>query len=133
MDAERNAIARNCLTASYEATMDFPSIVGTLIKAGFEGYLVDYRKNTTTYYLADGDSVELENVGAHSSVAAAFEADVVADNVRQAQTNAPGYTYKGFCENVTAAGCAGYLVSFSGKRVVYYGRTAETHVEHFPK
>jgi len=33
---------------------------------------------------------------------------------------------------VKAAGCAGYLVSFLGRRVVYYGRSAETHVEHFP-
>mgnify|MGYP000402610447 CR=1 FL=1 len=32
-----------------------------------------------------------------------------------------------------AAGCAGYMVSFLGKRVVYFGRTAEVHVEHFPK
>lgn len=32
-----------------------------------------------------------------------------------------------------AAGCAGYLVSFLGRRVVYFGRTAEIHIEEFPK
>jgi hypothetical protein len=32
-----------------------------------------------------------------------------------------------------AAGCAGYIVSFLGKQALYYGRTAETHVEHFPQ
>jgi hypothetical protein len=26
----------------------------------------------------------------------------------------------------------GYLVFFSGRRVLYFDRTAETHVEHFP-
>ena len=31
-----------------------------------------------------------------------------------------------------AAGCAGYLVSFPGRRVLYWGRTAHTHVEMFP-
>ena len=31
-----------------------------------------------------------------------------------------------------AAGCAGYIVSFLGRRVLYIGRTAETHVELFP-
>lgn len=31
-----------------------------------------------------------------------------------------------------AAGCAGYLVSLPGRRVVYYGRTGETHVELIP-
>jgi hypothetical protein len=34
---------------------------------------------------------------------------------------------------VMAAGCAGYQVSFTGRRAVYYGTTAEVHVEHFPQ
>ena len=45
----------------------------------------------------------------------------------------PGYTDAGFCAKVMAAGCAGYIVSFSGRRAVYFGRTAETHVEYFPQ
>jgi len=31
-----------------------------------------------------------------------------------------------------AAGRARYIVSFSGRRALYIGRTTETHVEHFP-
>jgi hypothetical protein len=42
------------------------------------------------------------------------------------------YTYVAFCEQAMAAGCAGYIVSFLGPRVIYFDRTAETHVEHFP-
>jgi uncharacterized protein YbcV (DUF1398 family) len=42
-------------------------------------------------------------------------------------------TYKAFCERVTAAGCVGYLVWMVGRRVVYYGRTCDNHVEWFPK
>lgn len=38
-----------------------------------------------------------------------------------------------FCERLKAAACAGYLVSFLSRRVVYYGRYAETHVELFPQ
>ena len=57
-------------------------------------------------------------------------AEYVSDPV--AQTLAPGYTYKGFCAKARAAGCAGYIVSFTGRRAVYFGRTAEIHVEHFP-
>jgi uncharacterized protein YbcV (DUF1398 family) len=53
--------------------------------------------------------------------------------VRWAQANGPDYSYAAFCEKARAAGCAGYLVSFPGRRVVYYGRTAETHVELFPQ
>lgn len=132
MDATLTATAQRCLSASYEGTLDFPNIVRTLIEAGFEGYDVDYRRGTATYFLPDGDSVELAMPKTERTVAAEFEADVIAQAVREAQTKAPGYTYPGFCAKVKAAGCAGYMVSFLGRRVVYFGRTAETHVEHFP-
>ena len=133
MDAQTRTIAENCLKASYDGTMAFPDIVGTLIRAGFESYAVDYRRNTTTYYLADGDSVVIENSKTSGSVAPAFNAAGVESAVRDAQANQPGYTYRGFCERVKGHGCAGYIVSFPGRRVVYFGRTAETHVEHFPQ
>lgn len=133
MDAQRRRIAENCLRASHYGTMAFPAIVGTLIDAGFESYSVDYRRNTTTYYLPDGDSVVLDNGLSEGPVAAAFDATGVEAAVRWAQANAPGYSYQGFSESVKAHGCAGYMVSFTGRRVVYFGRTAEMHVEHFPR
>lgn len=133
MDAARTEVAQACLSASYEGTMDFPVIVRSLIDAGFEGYSVDYRRSTITYYLPGGDSVELAAPKTEPPVAAEFRPDIVERAVRAAQAKAPGYTYRGFCEQVKAAGCAGYLVSFLGKRVVYFGRTAETHVELFPQ
>jgi uncharacterized protein YbcV (DUF1398 family) len=77
--------------------------------------------------------VQLALPRSDTPVAAEFHANDVERAVREAQNKAPGYTYAGFCEKVKAAGCAGYLVSFLGKRVVYFGRTAETHVEHFPQ
>jgi uncharacterized protein YbcV (DUF1398 family) len=58
---------------------------------------------------------------------------VIKDAIREAQALVPAYTYKGFCDKIKRAGCAGYLVSFLGRRVLYFGRTAETHVEHFPQ
>lgn len=131
MDAQRKAIAQTCLNASYEATMEFPMVIRTLMEAGFEGYLVDYRKGVTTYYLPDGDSVDLANRDTEGSVAAVFKADIVEANVRKSQAGA--HTYRDFCANVKAAGCAGYVVSFLGRRVMYFGRTAETHVELFPQ
>jgi uncharacterized protein YbcV (DUF1398 family) len=134
VDVRSKTIAEDCLKASHDATMAFPEIVRTLIEAGFEGYTVDYRRGTTTYYLPDGDSVMLGNdLGAEAvAVAAAFDADGVEAAVRRAQANAPGYSYKEFSRSAKASGCAGYIVSFAGRRVVYFGRTAETHVEHFP-
>ena len=66
------------------------------------------------------------------SVASAFNVAEIERLVRWAQASSPDYSYVTFSEKVKAAGCAGYLVSFLGRRVVYFGRTAETHVEHFP-
>jgi uncharacterized protein YbcV (DUF1398 family) len=133
MDAERIAVANICLKAAHDGALSFPDIVGKLIAAGFEGYIVDYRGMTQTYYLPDGDSVTLDLAPAIGSVAAAFDGGEMERLVRWAQANPADYSYVAFSEKARNAGCAGYLVSFSGRRVVYFGRTAETHVEHFPK
>lgn len=132
MDAERVAIARHCLDAAHDGSLSFPQIIGELTAAGFEGYIVDYRCNSQSYYLPDGDSAALSMPISVGPIAESFDAAAVSALVRWAQANGSDYSYKAFCEGVKAAGCAGYLVSFLGRRVVYFGRTAETHVEHFP-
>ncbi len=133
MDAQRISTAEACLAAAHDGSLDFPTIVGRLMGAGFEGYTVDYRRGTSTYYLPDGDSVELRNHVQTGAVAESFAIPVVQAAILEAQTLAPGYTYPGFCRKVAAAGCAGYIVSFLGRRAVYFGRNAEMHVEHFPQ
>ncbi len=133
MDPRLTDVAQSCLSAAYDGSLDFPSIVGALIGAGFEGYTVDYRRHTNTYYLPNGQSVELAPPPPGGGGAPSVVPHAVAAAIREAQTQAPGYTYAGFCEKVMAAGCAGYMVSFLGRRVVYFGRSAELHVEHFPQ
>lgn len=132
MKAEQIAIAETCLTAAHDGSLGFPEIVGRLIDAGFEGYTVDYRRNSQTFYLPSGDSVVLEKHPSDGAVAVAFDADRIAELVRWAQANPADYSYASFCEKAKAAGCAGYVVSFSGRRVVYLGRTADLLVEPFP-
>lgn len=133
MDAERTVIAEDCLKAAHNGSLSFPEIIGTLLEVGFEGYSVDYRRNSQTYYLPDGYTIDLALPYPVESVAAAFDKAGVAALVRWAQVNDSEYNYSAFSEKAKAAGCAGYIVSFPGHRVVYYGRTAETHVELFQK
>jgi len=133
MDAERIAVANACLDAAHDGSLSFPEIVGKLVNSGFEGYAVDYRRNSQAYFLPNGDNVELEMPDHPGQVAATFDSAGVERLVRWAQANGPDYSYASFCEKVKGAGCAGYLVSFLGRRVVYYGRTAEIHVELFPQ
>lgn len=132
MTADQIATAEFCLQAAYSGSLGFPEIVGRLIEAGFESYAVDYRRNTQTFYLPDGESVVLDMPQPAGPVAKGFDARRLADLVLWAQSNAADYSFAGFSTLAKQAGCAGYIVSFLGRRVVYLGRTAETHVEHFP-
>lgn len=131
MEKDWKDIARKAATGAAKGSMDFGQIVGMLMQAGFDGYLVDFRTSTKTFYLQDGRSCQVE-FDLVDPVAERFQANLVREAIHEAQTKAPGYTYQGFCAKSAAAGCAGYLVSFPGKRVLYFGRTGETHVEHFP-
>jgi uncharacterized protein YbcV (DUF1398 family) len=124
--------AQTCLAAAESDTMAFPQIVGALTAAGFESYAIDFRRATATYYLPDGESVELPTHRVRATVAPDFDPALMQGAIREAQQQVAGYTYKGFCEKAASAGCAGYIVSFSGRRALYIGRGAETHVERFP-
>ena len=103
--------------------MTFPQIVGALMQEGFESYSIDFRRAKAIYYRPDGDSVELATHRLDVPVAEAFDAAAIQAAIREAQQLVPGYTYEGFCRKVMDAGCAGYIVSFSGRRAVYFGRT----------
>jgi uncharacterized protein YbcV (DUF1398 family) len=132
MNDRQRSVAKTCLEGAEGNTLAFPQIVGTLMQQGFEGYAIDFRRAMATYYLLDGDSVELPAHKIDVPIAATFNAVGVQAAIKEAQQLVPGYTYKGFCKQVAVAGCAGYIVSLSGRRALYVGRTAETHVEHFP-
>lgn len=132
MNEYQKAIARTCLAGAEGDSMTFPQIVGMLMEAGFEGYAIDYRRASATYYLPGGESIELATHAVSSPVAPSFDTVLMQAAIREAQQQVPGYTYRGFCEKAVSAGCASYFVSFSGRRALYIGRTAEIHVEHFP-
>lgn len=133
MEARFVQIAEKCLRGAEDHTMTFPQIVGELMQEGFESYAIDYRRAKAIYYRPDGESVELATHRLDVPIAEVFDMAAIKAAIREAQQLAPGYTYKGFSRKIMNAGCAGYVVSFTGRRAVYFGRTAETLVEHFPK
>ena len=132
MTENQKAVAHACLEGAEGGTMTFPQIVGRLMEAGFESYAIDFRRATATYYLPDRASIELPAQQVDAPIAPALDTARMQAAIREAQQQVPGYTYRSFCEKAALAGCAGYIVSFSGRRALYVGRTAETHVEHFP-
>jgi uncharacterized protein YbcV (DUF1398 family) len=133
MDSRLSEIAERCLRGAESGGMSFPDIVGELLQAGFESYAIDFRRATATYYLPDGESVVVPTHRHRAPIAATLNVAALQAAIGEAQQAAPDYTYSGFCEKVMAGGCSGYVVSFSGRRAVYFGRTAETHTERFPQ
>jgi uncharacterized protein YbcV (DUF1398 family) len=130
MNAHVREIVRECTVGSDEERMTFPEVVMKLTEAGVERYHADLIRAEKTYYMPDGDSETVAAAAVTTRPAPVFSAADVDTAVRAIQAQA--ITYKEFCERIAAAGCVGYFVSLPGRRAVYYGRTAETHVEHFP-
>jgi len=130
METSVRTIVDECSKGSEDGSLTFPQVLAKLVEAGIEGYYADLRRSTKTYYTTRGGALEVAAAVVAAPVADAFDAGRIEAAVRQSQAGA--HTYRAFCEKVMAAGCAGYLVSLPGRRAVYFGRTAETHVEHFP-
>lgn len=68
----------------------------------------------------------LDNRPSGIPVAPDFHAASVVAQTKWAQANQPDYSYAVFCRKVKAAGCAGYIAFFPGRRFLLYaaGRDA---------
>lgn len=110
--------------------ISFPDVVRRMMENGIERYHADLPRGDRVFYLPDGRSLLVAGRPEHTPVAANFSAEGVEQAVRAVQAGT--IRYRAFCQQIAAAGCAGYLVTTSGRRAVYYGRTGETHVELFP-
>lgn len=130
--AQLQQTAATCIAGATSGAMSFPDVVRSLSDAGFEGYQIDLRTGTATYYTPAGEAWTLRGDQPPAAPAPRFDTPAVVEAIREAQRGDAGYTYAGFCEKIAAAGCVGYLVSFPGRRALYIGRTGETHTEHFP-
>jgi len=130
MPAKAIAAAQECTKASDEARTTFPEVVRILMEAGIERYRADLSRGEKTYYTPDGASLAVQTAPLALTTANKFDAEAVTAAIRASQ--AGQITYREFCNRIAAAGCVDYIVSFPGRRAVYFGRTGENHVEHFP-
>lgn len=124
------AVMKDCKEQSLAGTMTFPDVVARLRGAGVERYHVDYSRDEITYYFPCGGSHVLPMGLPRDPIAVEFDAAAVAAAVRGAQLGE--LVYPEFSRNVMAAGCVGYFAQLAGRRVLYFGRDGESHVEHFP-
>lgn len=130
MDTATRDVMIEASRASDEGNQSFGEIVRQLGRAGVERYHQDFLRSERTYYLPNGESEVVRNDTVDAAPAQGFSAQGVEAAVRMAQAGA--IQYKQFCRQAMEAGCVGYHVSLAGKRVIYYGRAGDMHVEHFP-
>lgn len=131
MNAEFGCIVEQCTADSDASRISFGAVVGKLMAAGVERYHADLIRSEKTYFLPSGESRVIPNDAIVRVPATEFSGPSVEAAVRAIQHGE--INYKTFCERVMEAGCVGYHVSIAGRRVVYYGRTGDSHVELFPK
>lgn len=125
----RTDVMEEALRASQAGELVFPEVVRRLVEAGVESYFTDFVRGVTTFYGSEGGTHTVVK-GAGGGVGEFSSAGVVAA-IRAAQ--ADEIRFPEFVERAMAAGVAGYWAFLAGRKVVYFGRKGEMHVEEFPR
>lgn len=117
--------------ATQQGKLTFPQVVKGLLEAGVESYRVDFATMQKTHFLADGSTHTVPMILDPEPISGEFsDADLVAA-IRGAQADT--VRYPEFVKRSTAAGVICYWAFLTGKRVIYFGRKGEEHIEEFPK
>ena len=126
-----NKVIHELALATEQGKMTFPQVVKGLLEVGVESYFVDFATKQKTHYLSDGTAHIEPMILEPGGISEEFsDANLVAA-IRGAQSDT--VRYPEFVERSTAAGVIGYWAFLTGKKVIYFGRKGEQHVEEFPK
>jgi len=130
MHEDQATTAHEVARLSADGLIHFGQVVERLLAAGFERYHADYSRGELTYYTPEGDSCVVDMPHDSQRIAPEFQPALVAAAVQQSQRGE--IMYPEFTRQALAAGCVGYFVQLTGRRVQYFGRTGDMHVEWFP-
>jgi uncharacterized protein YbcV (DUF1398 family) len=111
--------------------LTFPQVVKGLLEVGVESYFVDFAAKQKTHYLSDGTTHTVPMILEPGPIAAEFDSAALVTAIRGAQADT--VRYPEFVKRSTAAGVIGYWEFLTGKKVIYFGRKGEQHIEEFPK
>jgi uncharacterized protein YbcV (DUF1398 family) len=109
----------------------FPEVVRRLLEAGVESYFCDLATGQETFYMSDGKTHVEKMTLPLAPVAGEFSSSEVVAAIRGAQTDT--IRYPEFMRRSAAAGVIAYWAFLTGKKVIYFGRKGEFHVEEFPR
>ena len=92
---------------------------------------MDFAAKQKIHYLTDGSTYTVPMILEPGSIAAEFSGADLLTAIRGAQADT--VRYPEFVKRSTAAGVIGYWAFLTGKRVIFFGRKGEQHIEEFPK
>ncbi len=125
-----NAI-HEVMAQSQSGQLIFPEVVRRLLEAGVESYFIDFAKGEETFYLLDGTTHDERMMLPLNAINEEFSSSGIVSAIRAAQADT--IRYPEFVSRATAAGVIGYWAFLTGKKVMYFGRKGEVHVEEFPR
>jgi uncharacterized protein YbcV (DUF1398 family) len=126
----RTSIIHDVLSESQAGKLIFPEVVRRLLEAGVESYFCDLAAGKESFYLSDGTTHEETMTLAKGAIAQEFSSSGIIAAIRGAQTD--NIRYPEFVRQATQAGVIAYWAFLTGKKVIYFGRKGEMHVEEFP-
>jgi uncharacterized protein YbcV (DUF1398 family) len=118
------------LSESQAGKLIFPEVVRRLLELGVESYFCDLAREEETFYAPDGETYVEQMFLPMAQVAEKFSSSAVIAAVREAQADT--IRYPEFMKRSAAAGVIAYWAFLKGKKVIYFGRMGEFHVEDFP-
>ena len=128
--ATKIAGIREILAESHAGKLIFPQVVERLLTAGVTSYFVDTLRSEDVVYLADDRTFTEKMHLPLDPVAEEFSKSGIVAAIRAAQRDE--IRYPEFMRLASAAGVVGYWAFLTGKKVIYFGRKGEFHVEEFP-
>lgn len=124
-------VIHEVLAESQAGKLIFPEVVRRLLEAGVESYFCDLASGQETFYMIDGKThVEKMNLPV-VPIAEEFSPTGVVAAIRGAQSDT--IRYPEFMRRSAAAGVIGYWAFLRGRKVIYFGRKGEFHIEEFPR
>jgi uncharacterized protein YbcV (DUF1398 family) len=122
---------KECSRMSF-LNIPFPEVVKKLLQAGVERYICDLVGFHVYYFGIDDQSYTIDfTLKNHPKVASNFTAKIITDSVIKIQQGQIGY--EEFLHRIMIGGCSHYEAFLCGKKVIYFGRLGDNHIEYFPK
>lgn len=123
-------VLRDCLADALAGRTTFPETVGKMVATGVERYNADLTRLETMHYGLDGSTHAVPlPLADPPAVAAEFSEERVRAAIAAAQRGEIGYPE--FLRRAMLAGTASYTAYLNGRKVIYFGRDGDFHVEPF--